>query len=78
MFDAYDTDNNGSLSPEEVYMMLQKIFASRGQLLMHDELKTMVENAFLQTDVNRDGLITFDEFAQSQDFRNLVLQQMIT
>ena len=76
MFDAYDTDKNGYLSHEEVYLMLQKVFASRGVLLSHTQLASMVENVFQKLDTNRDNQIDFNEFVGSEELRKLILETM--
>lgn len=53
-FDAYDADNNGSLSVDE----LAKLFESLGMFLSEIELLEIIEKA----DTNNDGVVDKEEF----------------
>jgi len=62
MFKAYDTDNTGYLSRDEVFKMIKASFTARGERVDDDEVMRAVDSTFEEIDTNRDNKLTFDEF----------------
>jgi len=62
LFNAYDTDGSGTLTPDEVFNIFKASLASKGQPVDNEEITKMVNECFRQIDVNNDGEINFEEF----------------
>ena len=56
IFNQFDTDNSGNITPENIKFAMQKL----GQEIPQQEIDAIIE----KHDKNDDGLIQFDEFAQ--------------
>jgi Ca2+-binding EF-hand superfamily protein len=77
MFQAYDTDGNGVLSPTEVYDLFKATAMTKGQFLKHEELVKMVNDCFREVDENKDGSISLEEFKKAVLSQKLVLDCFI-
>jgi hypothetical protein len=77
MFKSYDTDNNGVLSPGEVYQMLKATMGSRGRKYTSESLVDMVSNLFKQVDTNNDAQISFEEFKQAVLSQKIILDNFV-
>lgn len=62
LFDAYDTDGSGTLTPDEVANIFRASLASTGQPANYAEIRQMVDDCFKEIDVNGDGEINYEEF----------------
>ena len=56
IFNQFDTDNSGNITPENIKFAMQKL----GQEIPQQEIDAIIE----KHDKNDDGLIQFEEFAQ--------------
>jgi len=65
MFDAYDLDGNGILSPDEVYFIFKTSLRAQGGYMPEDELRRLVLDTIKAIDQNGDGQIDFSEFRQA-------------
>ena len=63
MFKAYDTDGSGFLTPDEVINIYRASLLSQGKPVEPQKLRAMVHAAFEKIDANKDGKLSFREFA---------------
>uniref|UniRef100_A0A8D2Q646 Potassium voltage-gated channel interacting protein 2 n=1 Tax=Varanus komodoensis TaxID=61221 RepID=A0A8D2Q646_VARKO len=69
LFNAFDTDHDGSVSFEEMLDIMKSIYDMMGKYTypaMHEEApREHVENFFQKMDRNKDGVVTIEEFIES-------------
>ncbi|XP_035408386.1 Kv channel-interacting protein 4 isoform X5 [Cygnus atratus] len=69
LFNAFDTDHNGSVSFEEMLDIMKAIYDMMGKctypVLKEDAPRQHVETFFQKMDKNKDGVVTIDEFIES-------------
>ncbi|XP_019470477.1 Kv channel-interacting protein 4 isoform X4 [Meleagris gallopavo] len=69
LFNAFDTDHNGSVSFEEMLDIMKAIYDMMGKctypVLKEDTPRQHVETFFQKMDKNKDGVVTIDEFIES-------------
>lgn len=62
MFDSYDLNGDGKLSPDEVYYIFRTSLRAQGGHMDENELKNLVISTIRSIDTNNDGEIDFNEF----------------
>ncbi|XP_048851506.1 Kv channel-interacting protein 4-like isoform X4 [Brienomyrus brachyistius] len=66
LFNAFDTDHNGSVNFEEMLDIMRAIYSMMGRctypVLKDDTPRQHVEIFFQKMDKNKDGVVTIDEF----------------
>uniref|UniRef100_A0A8C9SZW9 Kv channel-interacting protein 4 n=1 Tax=Scleropages formosus TaxID=113540 RepID=A0A8C9SZW9_SCLFO len=66
LFNAFDTDHNGSVSFEEMLDIMKAIYDMMGKctypILKEEAPRQHVEIFFQKMDKNKDGVVTIDEF----------------
>uniref|UniRef100_A0A8C3SRA4 Potassium voltage-gated channel interacting protein 2 n=1 Tax=Chelydra serpentina TaxID=8475 RepID=A0A8C3SRA4_CHESE len=69
LFNAFDTDHDGSISFEEMLDIMKSIYDMMGKYTypaMREEApREHVENFFQKMDRNKDGVVTIEEFIES-------------
>ncbi|XP_033015423.1 Kv channel-interacting protein 4 isoform X5 [Lacerta agilis] len=69
LFNAFDTDHNGSVSFEEMLDIMKAIYDMMGKctypVVKEDAPRQHVETFFQKMDKNKDGVVTIDEFIES-------------
>ncbi len=73
LFNAYDTDGSGTLTPDEVFNIFKASLASKGQATSKEEIWKMVNEVFLLIDTNHDGEINFEEFKSAVANQQLMI-----
>lgn len=73
LFDAYDVDGSGTLTPDEVYNIFKASLASKGETISTKEIRDMVDECFRQIDVNGDGEINYEEFKTAVTNQQLMI-----
>jgi Ca2+-binding EF-hand superfamily protein len=73
LFDAYDVDGSGTLTPDEVYNIFKASLASKGEPVGTKEIRDMVDECFRQIDVNGDGEINYEEFKTAVTNQQLMI-----
>jgi Ca2+-binding EF-hand superfamily protein len=61
LFDKFDTDHSGSLSRSEVKAVVKKLPEHKGKKDCN-ELSYLIDKSFRIADLDRNGVITYDEF----------------
>ena len=64
IFEQYDEDHSGQLSPAEVKEMLRQLQLSSELGVSKEDVGYFVDAQFSAADVNKDGVVSFDEFVQ--------------
>lgn len=73
LFNAYDTDGSGTLTPDEVFNIFKASLASKGEAIDNEEISKMVSECFRQIDINNDGEINFEEFKSAVTNQQLMI-----
>eukprot|EP00007_Cunea_sp_BSH-02190019_P007547 CAMPEP_0174234814 /NCGR_PEP_ID=MMETSP0417-20130205/4453_1 /TAXON_ID=242541 /ORGANISM="Mayorella sp, Strain BSH-02190019" /LENGTH=1117 /DNA_ID=CAMNT_0015313229 /DNA_START=45 /DNA_END=3398 /DNA_ORIENTATION=- len=73
MFKAYDVDNSGDLSPQEVFNLYKATLNSRGRHVSDAELQQYVKDIFAVADLDNSGGIDVDEFIMAVKQQKLFL-----
>uniref|UniRef100_A0A8C9WMM3 Potassium voltage-gated channel interacting protein 2 n=1 Tax=Scleropages formosus TaxID=113540 RepID=A0A8C9WMM3_SCLFO len=80
LFDAFDTQKNGSVSFEEMTDIMKSIYDMMGKCTYPSMKETApsehVENFFQKMDRNKDGVVTIDEFIESCQKDENIMQSM--
>ncbi|KNC47035.1 calcineurin B [Thecamonas trahens ATCC 50062] len=62
-FRIYDIDGDGHIDKEELFQILKASLLENYMMdLSDDQMRELVDNTFAETDVNGDGLISFEEY----------------
>mmetsp|Transcript_29562 Transcript_29562/g.68640 ORF Transcript_29562/g.68640 Transcript_29562/m.68640 type:complete len:468 (+) Transcript_29562:270-1673(+) len=70
MFSLYDTDNSGTITPEELRVMAVELFGPKNGQVQYQKMTTTL-------DANKDGQITAFEFVQAEKRAQSVLMPMM-
>ena len=62
MFLSYDDNNNGVLDREEFYKVLKSMIQQLAEDQTEEEINKIAEEATQKFDLNKNGIIEFDEF----------------
>jgi len=73
LFNAYDTDGSGTLTPDEVFRIFKASLASKGEAVNANQIREMVDECFRQIDVNGDGEINYEEFKTAVTNQQLMI-----
>uniref|UniRef100_A0A8B9JP18 Potassium voltage-gated channel interacting protein 2 n=1 Tax=Astyanax mexicanus TaxID=7994 RepID=A0A8B9JP18_ASTMX len=80
LFEAFDTNKNGSVSFEEMLDIMKSIYDMMGKYtypcMQEDAPREHVENFFQKMDRNNDGVVTIDEFIESCQKDENIMQSM--
>ncbi|XP_015281589.1 PREDICTED: Kv channel-interacting protein 4 isoform X3 [Gekko japonicus] len=80
LFNAFDTDHNGCVSFEEMLDIMKAIYDMMGKctypVLKEDAPRQHVETFFQKMDKNKDGVVTMDEFIESCQKDENIMQSM--
>jgi Ca2+-binding EF-hand superfamily protein len=76
LFRAYDLDNNGFISKEEVFKIFKHYKLMKGEFIGDQNLIAMVNQVFSQVDFDNDEQLNFSEF-KSAVMRGLVIVRMV-
>uniref|UniRef100_A0AAY5K780 EF-hand domain-containing protein n=1 Tax=Esox lucius TaxID=8010 RepID=A0AAY5K780_ESOLU len=80
LFEAFDTNKNGSVSFEEMMDIMKSIYDMMGKYTypcMHEEApREHVESFFQKMDRNNDGVVTIDEFIETCQKDENIMQSM--
>ena len=63
IFNRYDTNNSGSIEKKELVLYLHDIFKFFGLDLPQDQLEAATAEGIKKYDLNGDGVLQFNEFA---------------
>lgn len=61
-FKIYDADNDGFISRDELFKLLEASLAENSLDLPTDQLDSIVDATFHEADTDKDGKISFDEY----------------
>jgi len=73
-FKSFDIDDNGKLTPAELYMMFKSIVTTKGIRHTSKDIDQWVQDCFDKYDINKKGWLIFDEFKQMVHRRPLLIQ----
>ncbi|CAG09359.1 unnamed protein product, partial [Tetraodon nigroviridis] len=80
LFEAFDTNKNGSVSFEEMLDIMKSIYDMMGKYtyptMQDDAPREHVENFFQKMDRNKDGVVTIEEFIESCKKDENIMQSM--
>uniref|UniRef100_A0A8C2Z0I4 Potassium voltage-gated channel interacting protein 2 n=1 Tax=Cyclopterus lumpus TaxID=8103 RepID=A0A8C2Z0I4_CYCLU len=80
LFEAFDTNKNGSISFEEMFDIMKSIYDMMGKYTyptMQDDIpREHVESFFQKMDRNNDGVVTIEEFIESCKKDESIMQSM--
>lgn len=76
-FSIYDFHGSGKISPDEVRKLLQGCLDENGLHFSSSDVQKMIDNTFDQVDLNRDGLIDFEEYRAMVDRNPYILQPLV-
>eukprot|EP00064_Thunnus_orientalis_P015081 superscaffoldBa00002732_g15130 len=80
LFEAFDTNKNGSVSFEEMLDIMTSIYDMMGKYtyptMQDDAPRDHVESFFQKMDRNKDGVVTVDEFIESCKKDENIMQSM--
>ena len=62
MFQSYDDNGNGVLDREEFYKVLKSMIKTLAEDQSEEELDKIAEEATIKFDLNKNGIIEFNEF----------------
>ena len=65
MFDVFDKDGGGSISSEEIDILLQGLFEMSGQEFEENDLENVTRDIMEAIDADGDGEVTKDEFIEN-------------
>ena len=65
MFNSYDLNGDGKLSPDEIYNIFRTSLKAQGGYMAENELRELVVSTIRSIDQNNDGQIDFNEFKQA-------------
>ncbi len=64
-FKVYDIDGDGFIDKNELYIILRASLSESVMLsLTETQMRALVDQTFQETDLNSDGKISLDEYAQ--------------
>jgi len=73
LFDAYDTDGSGTLTPDEVFNIFKASLSSKGEAVSTEEIRAMVAECYRQIDTDGDGEINYEEFKTAVTNQQLMI-----
>jgi len=63
-FRIYDVDNDGHITKEELYKLLEASLIENSLGLPQKDLQALVDATFREADANGDGMISYDEYKE--------------